>query len=173
MSSGKEAVLIGKVSATHGVRGQLRITPFSGDVDSLLTLRTIMVKKPGGEMEIFAVAASKAHGKKVIITLKAFDNINQVLHLVGRELYALREQLPELPEDEYYWCDLLGLQVVTEEGESLGELVDIIVTGSNDVYVVQGNGREILIPALADVVLDVDSGAKRMTVSLPEGLLDL
>ncbi len=173
MSSGNEAVLIGKVSATHGVRGQLRVTPFSGDVDSMLALRTIMLKKPGGGMEAFAVAASKAHGKKVIVTLKAFDNINQVLHLVGRELYALRSQLPELPADEYYWCDLLGLEVVTGEGESLGQLVDIIVTGSNDVYVVQGNGREILIPALADVVLDVDSDARRMTVSLPEGLLDL
>ena len=173
MSSENEAVLIGKVSATHGVRGQLRITPYSGDVDSLLALRSIMVKGPRGGMDTFTVSAAKAHGKKVIITLKAFDNINQVLHLVGCELYARRDQLPRLAKDEYYWFDLLGLQVATEEGEVLGELVDIIVTGSNDVYVVQGNGREILVPALEDVVLCVDTVAKRMTVSLPEGLLDL
>ena len=173
MSSVNEAVLIGKVSATHGVKGQLRVSPYSGEVDSLLAFRSIMVKAPNGEMETFTVAASKAHGKKVIITLKAFDNINQVLHLVGREVYALHDQLPGLSEDEYYWCDLLGMQVVTDEGESLGELVDIIVTGSNDVYVVQGEGGELLIPALEDVVLDVDPAAKLMTVSLPEGLRDL
>ena len=65
------------------------------------------------------------------------------------------------------------MQVVTDEGESLGELVDIIVTGSNDVYVVQGEDGELLIPALEDVVLDVDPAAKLMTVSLPEGLRDL
>jgi 16S rRNA processing protein RimM len=173
MSSFNETVLIGKVSTTHGVKGQLRVSPYSGDVDSLLAFRSIMVKTPGGEMETFTVEASKAHGKKVIITLKEFDNINQVLHLVGREVYALHDQLPVLSEDEYYWCELLGMQVVTDEGESLGELIDIIVTGSNDVYVVKGEGGELLIPALEDVVLDVDPAAKLMTVSLPEGLRDL
>ena len=109
----------------------------------------------------------------MILTLKPFDNINQVLHLVGREIYADRAALPELPSDEFYWSDLLGLQVVTADGEGLGELVDIIETGSNDVYVVKKNGREVLVPALEDVVMSVDLAGGRMTVSLPEGLLDL
>ena len=124
-------------------------------------------------MSPFSVASAKAHGQRVILTLKQFDNINQVLHLVGREIYADRGSLPELPSDEFYWSDLLGLKVETEEGEALGELVDIIETGSNDVYVVKKDGREVLIPALEDVVLAVDLAANRMTVSLPEGLLDL
>lgn len=173
MSSGNEIILIGKISATHGVRGQLRITPFSGDVSSFLGLRAIKLKMPGGEMETFAVAEAKGHGKKVILSLQGYANINEVLHLVGREIYVLRNQLPELADDEYYWCDLLGLQVKTVDGEVLGKLVDIISTGSNDVYVVQGGGREILVPALDDVVLEVDSVAKLMIVRLPEGLLDL
>ncbi|WP_243370753.1 ribosome maturation factor RimM [Geotalea sp. SG265] len=174
MSGSIETILIGKVSATHGVRGQLRITSFSGEPDSFTALRSVMIKKPGGGMESFAVAGAKAHGKKIILSLKDFTNINDVMHLVGREVYVLREQLPALADDEYYWCDLVGLQVTTEDGEILGELVDIIVTGSNDVYVVQGGGnREILVPALDDVVLEVDPAAGRMTVRLPEGLLDL
>lgn len=172
MSGSNETILIGKVSATHGVRGQLRITSFSGEIDSFIALRSVLLKKPGGGMEPFAVAGVKAHGKKVLLSLKDYTNINEVLQLVGREVYVLRDQLPVLSDDEFYWCDLLGLQVITEDGEILGELVDIISTGSNDVYVVQGQ-REILIPALDDIVLDVDRSAGRMTVSLPEGLLDL
>ena len=173
MSDSSKTVLIGKIQATQGIRGQLRVIPFAGDASSISELESVMVKAPGGALERFPVVSAKAHGKRVILTLKPFDNINQVLHLVGREIYADRGSLPELPSDEYYWSDLLGLQVATEDGEALGELVDIIETGSNDVYVVRQDGREVLIPALEDVVLAVDLAANSMTVSLPEGLLDL
>ena len=173
MSSSKKTVLIGKIQGTHGIGGQLRVVPFAGDASSISKLKSVLLKAPGGAMEPFQVASARAHGKRVLLALKPFDNINQVLHLVGREIYADRAVLPELPSDEFYWSDLLGLQVETEEGESLGELVEIIETGSNDVYVVKKDGREVLIPALEDVVLAVDLDANRMTVSLPEGLLDL
>ena len=173
MSDSSKTVLIGKIQATQGIRGQLRVIPFAGDASSISQLEYVMIKAPDGTLEHFPVVSARAHGKRVILTLKPFDNINQVLHLVGRELYADRGSLPELPSDEYYWSDLLGLQVSTEEGEALGELVDIIETGSNDVYVVRKDGGEVLIPALEDVVLAVDLAANSMTVSLPEGLLDL
>ena len=173
MSSSEKTVLIGKIQATQGIRGQLRVIPFAGDASSISRLESVMLKSPAGVMERFPVVSAKAHGKRVILTLKPFDNINQVLHLVGREVWADRGALPELPSDEYYWSDLLGLQVATEEGEVLGELTDIIETGSNDVYVVTKDGRELLIPALEDVVVAVDLAANAMTVSLPEGLLDL
>lgn len=173
MSSSKKQVLIGKIQGPHGIKGQLRVVPFAGDASSISQLKSVLVKAPSGAMEPFPVASAKAHGKRVILTLKPFDNINQVLHLVGREIWADRAALPELPSDEFYWSDLLGLEVETEEGEALGELVDIIETGSNDVYVVKKDGRELLIPALEDVVLAVDLNQNRMTVSLPEGLLDL
>jgi 16S rRNA processing protein RimM len=166
-------VLIGKVQATHGIRGQLRVVPFAGDASSISALEKVALKSPAGTLEEFPVVSAKAHGKRVLLTLKPFDNINQVLHLVGREIYAERAALPALPEDEFYWTDLIGLTVVTEEGETLGELAEIIETGSNDVYAVRKDGREVLIPALSDVVLAVDLNAGRMTVSLPEGLLDL
>lgn len=173
MASSNKMVLIGKIQATHGIRGQLRVIPFAGDASSISSVREVALKSPTGVMEEFSVISAKAHGKRVILTLKPFDNINQVLHLVGREIYAERGALPDLPDDEFYWSDLLGLRVENEQGEALGELVDIIETGSNDVYVVKMNGRELLVPALEDVVLAVDLAAKRMTVSLPEGLLDL
>jgi 16S rRNA processing protein RimM len=169
----KEPVLLGKVVATHGIKGQLRIIPYSGEPETILALRTIMLKGPAGGMETFAVAAAAVHGKKILVALEEFDSINQVLHLVGRELYATHEQLPELAPGEYYWCDLLGLKVMTERGEPLGVLADIIATGSNDVYVVKDGKHEYLIPALEDVVLEINLVARIMTVSPPEGLLDL
>jgi len=171
--SGSKKVLIGKIQGTQGIKGQLRVIPFAGDASSISQLDSLCVKTPSGAMEEFSVVSARAHGKRVILTLRPFDNINQVLHLVGREIYADRVALPELPSDEFYWSDLLGLRVVTPEGEELGELVDIIETGSNDVYVVKKNGREVLVPALEDVVVSVDLAGGRMTVSLPEGLLDL
>ncbi len=173
MSLGSKPVLLGKVIATHGIRGQLRVIPFSGETSTIASLRSVLLKGPGSAMESFEVAHAVTHGKKVLIALKEFDNINQVLQLVGREVYALREQLPELSPDEYYWCDLLGLRVVTVDGEVLGALAEIIATGSNDVYVVREGTREYLIPALEDVVIDIDLDAGVMTVSPPEGLLDL
>ncbi|GFO70157.1 ribosome maturation factor RimM [Geomonas limicola] len=173
MSQSSKLLLIGKIQATQGIRGQLRVIPFAGDASSISLLDHVLIKAPSGALESFPMRSAKAHGKRVILTLSQFDNINQVLHLVGREIYAERGQLPELPDDEFYWSDLLGLEVVSQEGEVLGELVDIIETGSNDVYVVRLEGREVLVPALEDVVLSVDLEANRMTVSLPEGLLDL
>jgi 16S rRNA processing protein RimM len=173
MSLGSKPVLLGKIIATHGIRGQLRVVPFSGEMSVIVSLRSLLLKGPESAMEPFEVAHAAAHGKKVLITLKGIDNINQVLHLVGREVYALREQLPELPPDEYYWCDLLGLRVVTVGGEALGTLAEIIATGSNDVYVIRDGTRECLIPALEDVVVNIDLDAGVMTVSPPEGLLDL
>jgi 16S rRNA processing protein RimM len=173
MSNRGEPVLLGKILATHGIKGQLRVAVYSGDFATILSLGSVMLKGPDGRMETFEVSASIVHGKKLIVSFKEYENINQVLHLVGREIYTTREQMPELSEGEFYWSDLLGLKVVTDGGESLGVVVDIIVTGSNDVYVVKDGKREYLIPALADVVLDINLDEGIMTVSPPEGLLDL
>ena len=173
MSLKNEPVLLGKLVATHGIKGQLRVAVYSGEFETILSLASLMLKGPDGRMETFQVAAAAVHGKKLILSLEEYDNINQSLPLVGHEVYVAREQLPELSEGEFYWSDLLGLRVETDHGEVLGELVDIIATGSNDVYVVKDGKREYLIPALEDIVLDVNLDAGIMMVSPPEGLLDL
>jgi len=173
MQRGSTTVLLGKVVATHGIRGQLRAVLYSGEFSSVAGLDSVILKGTNGGMDTFAVAAISRHGKKVLITLKDFDTINQVQNLVGRELYVRREQLPELPEGEFYWCDLIGLRVETEQGETLGILADIIATGSNDVYVVKSGKREYLIPALEDVVREINLDGGVMKVSPMEGLFDL
>jgi 16S rRNA processing protein RimM len=173
MAGNRDQVHLGKIVGTHGIKGQLRVVPFSGDPATIVSLKTVILAGPGGEMATFPVAAAAAHGNRVLLTLGGFTTINQVQHLVGRGLYANREQLPELSPGEYYWCDLLGLSVMTVKGEMLGVLADIIATGSNDVYVVQRGEEEFLIPAVEDVVLTVNLADGVMTVDPPEGLLDL
>jgi len=173
MLQGTELVLLGKVAATHGIRGQLAVVSFSGEFSTILSLPAVLLKGPENRMESFEVERAAVHRNRVLLTLKGFTNINEVLHLVGREFFARRDQLPPLDEGEFYWCDLIGLSVTTDEGETLGRIAEIIDTGSNDVYVVRGGAKEYLIPALEDIVVNVDLDQGIMTVSPPEGLLDL
>ncbi|HWI41752.1 MAG TPA: ribosome maturation factor RimM [Verrucomicrobiae bacterium] len=174
MDNHRDLFLIGKISGPHGIRGQLRVTSFSGDSDSLASAGSVLVAEPGGGMQEFRVLRAARQGKKIVLTLEGFGNINEVLHLVGREVYVPREMMPPLDEGEYYWQDLIGLQVRTADGQVLGRLREIIATGSNDVYVVrEEGGREYLIPALEDVVDEVDLEQGTMTVTPPEGLFDL
>jgi 16S rRNA processing protein RimM len=168
-----DLILIGKVSGTHGIRGQVRVVPYSGLPDSILSLSTFFLQMPDGSYKSFEIAGASEHKKRVLVTLKGFNDINFVLGLVGCEIYIDRAQLPELPEGEYYWQDLIGLEVLTDRGDSLGELVHIFETGSNDIYVVKAGNHEYLIPAISDVVLDIDLDARKMTVCPPDGLLDL
>jgi 16S rRNA processing protein RimM len=173
MLGSTDLVLLGKVVATHGIRGQLAVVPFSGEFSTILSLKTVLLSGPDNRKENFEVDRAAVHRNRVLLTLKGFSNINEVLHLVGREILARRDQLPPLEEGEFYWCDLIGLAVTTTEGEALGRIAEIIATGSNDVYVVRGGEKEYLIPALEDIVVNVDLDQGTMTVSPSEGLLDL
>lgn len=173
MSGGEELFSIGRIPATHGIRGHLKAHLFSGSAATLAGAGSVVLRNSRGEMTEYRVAGVTGGGKKTILVLDGFDNVNQVLSLVGSEILIRREQFPDLEEDEYFWCDLIGLLVVTDAGETLGRLEDIIVTGSNDVYVVRSAEREYLIPAIDDVVTAVDLDRRTMTVHLLEGLLDL
>lgn len=173
MSGSNELVLVGKVVGTHGIRGQLRVASFSGESETFLSLGEVILRDAVGRDETFAVSGASAHGRKILLALKGMADINQVQYLVGRELYVRRSQLPPLAEDEYYWFDLIGLRVVTDDGMELGRLEDIMETGSNDVYLVRAAEKEYLIPAIEEVVKVIDLDAGVMTISPLEGLLDL
>jgi 16S rRNA processing protein RimM len=111
------------------------------------------------------------HKQFVMIKFGGIDDMNAAETLRGAEIKIDDSEALPLGEDEYYIRDLLGLRVVTDEGETLGELSDVLQTGANDVYVVKNkNDGQVLIPAIAQCVLDVDIGARAMTVHLLEGL---
>ena len=173
MPAGSDLLSVGRITGTHGVRGMVRVHLYAGDDSALQALDTCILRHRDGRQQTLALARLQGHGKKTLLSLKGYATISEVESLVGGELLVRRDQLPETDDGEYYWADLVGLRVVTEQGAVLGTLEEIIETGSNDVYVVRGGEKEILVPALADVVLNIDLEKGVMTVEPPDGLLDL
>lgn len=173
MIHGSDLILLGKIAGTHGIKGQLKVISYSGERETFLSLSSVVLKEPAGRTETFTLAAAAIQGKKVLLTFEGFGEINKAEQLVGREVYAHPDQLPPLSDDEYYWYQLEGLKVVTLQGELLGTLTSLIPTGSNDVYVVTSGNREYMIPAVEDIVVDIDLAGGVMKVDPPEGLLDL
>lgn len=173
MQQKNELIVIGKVLGTHGIKGQLRVMPYSGEPSSITSHRALIFRSPDGKCETFELDCAVEHKKRILATLKGYSDINQALPLVGCEICVPREQLPLLPDGEYYWFDLIGLSVENDRGEPLGELVEILPTGSNDVYVVKSVGGEYLIPAIDDVVREIDLIKRKMIVTPLDGMLDL
>lgn len=173
MTDQDELIPVGKIIGTHGIKGTLKVHSYSGNIDSLQAAETAFLKGKDGTHHEYAVKSVSAHAGGFILSLDGFSDINQVLFLVGSELCLKLSQLPAPGKDEYYWRDLIGLAVHTDQGVELGTLVDIFETCSSDIYVVRGNAKDYLIPAIADVIADVDIPGKKMIITPLEGLLDL
>jgi 16S rRNA processing protein RimM len=168
-----ELIPVGKISDTHGIKGYLKLYSYSGNIESLQHSHTVYLRGSNGLIREFSIKTVAAHAGGFILSLEGFDNINQVLDLVGSELCLIRHQLPEPDEDEYYWRDLIGMSVVTDQNQELGIIQDIFETGSSDIYVVRGSGKEYLIPAIASVVHEVDIINRKMVITPLDGLLEL
>lgn len=129
----------------------------------------------GRDLEINSQAYSIASSNRinadlVLLTFRGLNTQSEAQRLTGHWTTVPETDAPQLPDGEYFHYQLLGLRVFTEEGEELGALSEILETGSNDVYVVSGGTKEILVPALRDVVREVRLAENRMVVQLPEGL---
>jgi len=173
MRDSEELIPVGKIIGTHGLKGQMKLHSYSGNVESLTAARSVTLKSASGTLQEFTIKGFNANSGKFIISLQGVDDISLVDPLLGNEVCLKRGQLPGLGEDEYYWSDLIGLQVVTDDGTLLGTVADIFDTGSSDIYVVRGEGREYLIPAIADVIKTVDPEGGRIVITPLDGLLDL
>jgi 16S rRNA processing protein RimM len=174
MSDPDELIAVGRISGTHGIKGQLKVYSYSGNLESLNVARIVTLRSPdGATMREIGIKGVKPHVNGFILSLKDYDDIDRALTLVGSELFLKRRQLPEPEDDEYYWCDLIGLRVVTADGMELGTLDDIFETGSNDIYVVRKDRQEYLIPAIASVISSVDLAGGTMVITPLDGLLDL
>ena len=169
----EEMLRVGVISSTHGVRGEVKVYPTTDDSERFLDLDQVTLDT-GREQITLEIQNVKFFKNMVILKFKGYDNINDIEKYKGKDLLIHRDQAVELKEDEYFVTDLMGLKVVSEEGTVLGILKEVIPTGANDVYVVQPeNGKELLLPAIKDCILNVDLEKGIMTIHLMDGLLDL
>ena len=133
--------------------------------------RSIIVRDNRNRETCIELNWVKSHTRTPLISFKGVTDHDQAEALIGAELFIPETELPELDEDTYYWFELIGIEVYTTKDEYLGRIESIFPTGSNDVYVVKDKQKEILVPALDSVVIDIDLEHKRMRVDLPEGLV--
>ena len=161
---------VGVISSTHGIRGEVKVFPTTDSPQRFETLKNVILET--GKQQIpLEIAGIKYFKQFVIVKFKGIDNINDIEKYRGMELYVSREDAVELEDDEFYIADLIGMKVVTEDGD-LGVLKDIMETGANDVYIIDTEKYgELLLPAIHDCILDVDVEKNIMTVHLLEGLV--
>ena len=145
---------IGQIVNSYGIKGFFKVVPFTDDAHRYSDLKTIYIEnnKKLLEMEI--------------------EEVNDTEQYKNCYLKIDRKNAAKLPEDSYFITDIIGIEVFTEDGELLGNVIDVFPTGSNDVYVVKDElGKQILLPAIGDVVKKVDIISKKMTVKLIAGLI--
>lgn len=168
----EELFRVGVISNTHGVRGEVKVYPTTDDVRRFDDLKEVILDT-GKEHINLNVISVKYFKNMVILKFKEFDNMDQVIPYKGMDLLVTRENAVPLKEGEYYIADILGSDVITDENEHLGELMDVMQTGANDVYVVKmKNGKEVLLPSIKQCILERNIEEKVIKVHLMKGLLD-
>ena len=151
----EQMLRVGVITSTHGVRGEVKVFPTTDDAKRFKTLKKVILD--GREPLELSIEQVKFFKNMVILKFKGYDNINDVETWRQRDLLITRDQAVELKEDEYFITDLIGLTVVNEEEVVLGRVKDVLETGANDVYVVElTGGKELLLPAIKDCILNVD-----------------
>lgn len=166
-----EYLQVGAIANTHGVKGEVKVFPTTDDPQRFKKLKTVLLDTGKEKIEL-EIESVKFFKQFVILKFKGYDTIEAIEKYRKMGLFVTRENAVKLKKDEYFIVDLIGLKVVTDTEEDLGELVDVIQTGANDVYVVKmADGKEVLIPAIKQCILSVDMEGQMMKVHLLEGLL--
>ncbi len=164
---------VGKIVNTHGLRGEVKVVPWTDYPEVFEDIEYVYVERRG-EHERLDISGIKYQKGNIIVRFAQIKDINEAEKYKNLVLYAEREALGELPEGVYYIADLIGLEVVKEDGEIIGTIADVLNTGSSDIYDVKREGRKnLLIPVIDDVVLKVDMENKKVIVRMMEGLEDL
>jgi 16S rRNA processing protein RimM len=161
---------IGKVVKPHGVKGRMKVEYFGEDLHRFISYRKIFIEDEKGRPESYEILEASPQPPRLILRLKGIEKIEQAQPLIGKTIFVEKEALPDLEEGEYYWADLLGIEVETREGKRIGKVREIFSTGAHDVYVVEGKRGEIFLPAIEEVIQSIDLRKRVMKVARMEGL---
>lgn len=162
---------IGQIVNTFGIKGMVKVNPFTDDISQFKKIESILVDKKGTfiEMQIEEVKYSK---NQVLLKLKGIDTIEEAEKYRNCYLKLSREKARKLPKGTYFIADLIGIKVYTEEGDLLGKVDDIYNSGASDIYVVKNElGKQILLPATKEVIRQIDLEQKKIIVHILKGLI--
>lgn len=165
-----EYISIGQIVRTHGIRGDVKVYPLTDNIERFDKVDYVYIEEDS-RLVTLNVANVKYLKNMVIIKFKGIDDVQSAERLRNKYIKVHRKDAVKLPEDTFLICDLIGHNVYDEAGEYLGKVADVFQTGSNDVFVVKSEDKEILIPGLKSIFKEVDMKNKKMIVELPEGLV--
>ena len=164
-------VIVGKFRRPHGIKGEIRMTPLTDFPEILKPGISIFV---GDRYQSHTLNSIRWHGGDLLVSLVGLPDRTSVEIFRNVMVYMKEEDLPETPEGEYYLHQLVGLRVITDEDQELGKIKEIIVTGANDVYLIETEGgKDILLPAIDEVVVEINQTERYMLVHIIPGLLDI
>jgi 16S rRNA processing protein RimM len=170
MAAGEDLVAIGKVIKPHGIRGQIKIAYFGEDPGGFRHYREILIKDGQGIPRVYEIEEVASQPNNLILRLKGIGKREETHLLLRKEILVPRKALPPLEEGEYFWFEILGLTVETQEGKTLGTVKEVLATGANDVLVVEGKERELHLPVTKEVVRNIDREKGVIQVIRMEGL---
>jgi 16S rRNA processing protein RimM len=165
-------LLIGVVAKAHGMRGEVKIFPYSGDPANIAGYKELTLVDTNGRLTpILAVIKSRAQGKVAIVQLATIENRNLSEEIEGMGVLLAKKHLPEIGSDEFYWHQLQGKDVVDQKGKTIGKVTSLFSNGAQDIMVVQTGKNEILIPVLKHII--VEETETRVVIQPPPGLLSI
>lgn len=163
-------VSAGTITSTHGIRGEVKVYPTVDDPDRFSSFGKVLLSNGKTEVEA-EIEKVKYFKNLVIVKFRGIDDINDVMKYRRWNILVTREDAADLQEGQYFEVDIIGLKVVTDDDREIGKITEILHTGANDVYTVKGeSGKEILIPAIQQCILDVDLENGVMKVHLLNGM---
>lgn len=162
---------IGQIVNTYGIKGFLKVVPYTDDITRFENLKSIYIQTKN-DLKTVIIEEVKYSKNLVLLKLKGIDDINKAEIYKNCYIKIDRKDAVELPKNSYFIVDLIGLNVYTVDGLYLGNVIDVYSTGANDIYVVKDEkGKQVLLPAISDVIKNVDIEGKKMLVYLIEGLV--
>lgn len=162
---------VGVITQTHGIRGEVKVFPTTDDAARFEDLKHVLLDTGKGTLTL-EIENVRYFKQFVILKFKGYDNINDIERYKRCPLLVERSAAVPLEEDEYYIADMIGMQVVTDQGEDFGVLKDVMETGANDVYVIaHKTAGEVLVPAIKDCILEVDIPGRKMKIHVMDGLI--
>jgi len=169
MTYEKNLLPIGRVVKPHGVKGRVKAEYFGEDPHRFSSYHQIFIEDEKGGLEPYEILEVIPQPSRLILRLKGIEKIEEAESLIGKEILIEKKALPELEVGEYYWVDILGMKVETQEGKQIGKVKEIFSTRAHDVYVVEGKRGEIFLPAIAEVIQSIDLKGGVMKVARMEG----